>query len=476
MTAAFGAGIANLAAPSRARSPPRVRPARAAAKMRPHDAAAEKTAARVTMILENKSSDSVSGTAASVHRSWEHVKGSKRAENTVNPIRRLVQGIDVKPNPALAKIDLSIGDPTVYGNLKPPREAEEALAQLVLGGTVNGYPPSMGVLESRRAVAEFFSTPLAPLEARDVYLTAGGSGALELALGAVADPGDNVLVPQPGFPLFMTTAGNLGIECKRYLIDPDRQWEANLDSIRAAVDDRTRAVVLNNPSNPCGSVWSAEHVQKVVELAAELKLVVLADEIYADMVFPPNTFVSAAEASRDAPVLVLGGISKRYVVPGWRLGWVLVHDRHNILEHAGMRNALNMLTMRMLIPSMLVQAVLPTLMDRSSVSVQQNVNSLLSTLQANAMLCVQRLGRAPALQPLEPGGALYLMVRIDLDRLGFRDDMEFTKALYAEQAVFVLPGQCFEAPGFVRIVFAAPREVLSEAMDRIQQFCEAHSS
>jgi len=417
-----------------------------------------------------------------VNSTW-NIQPSTRSLLTINPIRNLVQNIRVQPNPKLDKLDLSVGDPTVYGNLQPPQNIQNALANIVSSGNSNGYPASFGTLQARESVADLLNRQMNQNGSKndtfqftesDVYLTAGTSGALELALSAVANHGDNILVPQPGFPLVQTVAGYLGVDCHRYHLVADKSWEIDLDSIRSAVNERTVALVLNNPSNPCGSVWSRKHVEDVMSLAAELKLLVIADEIYAEMAFNGLEFTSASAVTGcDAPVLVLGGISKRFVVPGWRLGWLAVCDRMKVLENSKLRQALRQLTTRMLLPSKIIQDVLPQMLEMSSGNTDA-FGTLMGELESNAKLCFDGLSMASGLEPIEPQGSMYIMVKVDVERLGMRDDMEFCTRLLEEQAVFVLPGECFEAPGFVRIVFSPPERILRAAIDRIQQFCTKH--
>lgn len=133
------------------------------------------------------------------------------------------------------------------------------------------------------------------------------------------------------FELFAPSTG-YGIELRRYELDPDKCWEVKLDTLESLVDDRTRAILLNNPSNPCGSVYSQQHCQAIADLAAKLQLPIICDEIYADMTFQGSIFTPMASVASNVPVLTIGGISKKFVVPGWRLGWILVHDPVGALD------------------------------------------------------------------------------------------------------------------------------------------------
>lgn len=403
---------------------------------------------------------------------WE-VLASERSLRTINPIRNLIQNIEVKPNPDKELIKLSIGDPTVYGNLKACEQAKKRFCEVIQSDKANGYTMSMGSEEARVAVARRYTTDASPLTPDDVVLTGGTSGALETAIGAIANEGDNILLPQPGFPLFRTIAEGYGIECRYYKTNPDKNWEIEFGSLVEIADERTRAIVVNNPSNPCGSVFSPSHIEDLMATASMLKVPIIADEVYADMLFSESDFTPMGSKSIDVPVLSVGGISKQFVVPGWRLGWILIHDRNDVLEKGGVRKGIRQLTTRMLVPNSPAQAVLPSLLAQGVED--PAFKAVMEELRENAKFTMQALAGARGLRLIEPQGAMYAMAEVDVGLLGFKDDMEFTEKLLEEEAVFVLPGCCFQAKNFVRIVFAAPKQTLSEAFFRMRSFCARHS-
>ncbi|KAG7281521.1 hypothetical protein CRUP_007555 [Coryphaenoides rupestris] len=189
------------------------------------------------------------------------VRPSEVAVNTCNPIRAIVDGMKLTPNPDKAMISLSIGDPTVFGNLPPDDSVLQALKEAVDSKRFNGYAPSVGYQKSREAVANFYTSPLAPLEAKDVVLTSGCSQAIELCIRVLSNAGDNILIPCPGFSLYKTVAAALGINIKLYNLLPEKSWEVDLEHLESLIDEKTSCLVLTNPSNPCGSVYNKEHLQ-----------------------------------------------------------------------------------------------------------------------------------------------------------------------------------------------------------------------
>eukprot|EP00172_Hildenbrandia_rubra_P000205 Plantae.Rhodophyta-Hildenbrandia_rubra.ctg10936.p1 GENE.Plantae.Rhodophyta-Hildenbrandia_rubra.ctg10936~~Plantae.Rhodophyta-Hildenbrandia_rubra.ctg10936.p1 ORF type:complete len:513 (+),score=116.04 Plantae.Rhodophyta-Hildenbrandia_rubra.ctg10936:104-1540(+) len=403
-------------------------------------------------------------------KEW-HVEASNRSLRTINPIRNLVQNMSVKPNPEKKEIKLSIGDPTVYGNLKVNSSIVEEYQKIIRGGKSNGYSPSFGEEAARRAIVEQFGRHDAPLNVDDVVLASGTSGAIEMALGAIANAGDNILVPSPGFPLFCTIAEYFGIECRQYTMHADQQWEINLNDVGRLADERTAALIINNPSNPCGSVYSKQHLEDVVSICSSLCLPIISDEVYADMVFSDVQFTPIASVSSDVPILTVGSISKLFVVPGWRLGWIMIHDRNNIFENGGIRRGIKRLTTRMLVPNTPAQRLLPKMLKNYSSS----VDKLMGELEEKAGFAMENLEKMKGITCVKPQGSMYLMAKVDVGLLGVEDDRMFVEELYREESVFLLPGSCFGARNFVRVVFCAPKFVLSEAFHRMRAFCARRS-
>jgi len=403
-------------------------------------------------------------------RTWSHISASKSSLRLTNPIRDIVDQLNIPLNPNKVKISLSIGDPTVFGNLLSPENVDEALIQNIKTHQFNGYAHSTGYLETRSAIAQKYSTPSSPLIETDVVCTSGCSGALEMAIGVLGNEGQEILLPAPGFSIYQTICEYKGIIPVYYNLLPDKQWEADCENLDSLVTEKTVAILINNPSNPCGSVYSKEHLKKILQVAERHHLPIIADEIYAGMVFEKHEFHSIASLTSTVPVLSVGGISKLFIVPGWRLGWVLIHDRNHAFEEV--RVGLLKLSQLILGPNTLIQSVIQEALLNTPPSYLQNLNSILSN---NANMLVQKLSKIPGLKVISPGGAMYMMVGIELDQFkDFKNDIEFAKALLSEESVFVLPGQIFNIHNFVRLVICPPANKLEDACERIAQFCQRH--
>jgi tyrosine aminotransferase len=300
-------------------------------------------------------------------------------------------------------------------------------------------------------------------------LTSGCSHALQMAIEVLCNPGDTLFIPNPGFPLYHTIADHLGVATVEYALHEDAGWEADLDALEAAVAaaPRPRALLINNPSNPCGSVYTEAHLRALLAIAGRWRIPVIADEIYADMVFEPGAFHPLAALTDEVPVLSAGGISKRYLVPGWRLGWLACHDKGGVLQRGGVLSAVKQLTQIIVGPNSLMQAALPSILQQTS---PRFYDQTMSTLARHAAFTVETLGAVAGLRPVEPQGAMYVMVGID-EALCGGDDVVFAQRLLEEESVFVLPGQCFGRTGFFRIVTCPPEDKLGEAYARIAAFC-----
>ncbi|UYV60755.1 TAT [Cordylochernes scorpioides] len=239
----------------------------------------------------------------------------------------------------------------------------------------------------------------------DVILTNGCSQALDFCISVLANPGQNILVPRPGFPLYQTLANSQGIKIKFYNLLPERGWEVDLEDMERQIDQQTVAIVVNNPSNPCGSVFSRNHQLDILQVAARNFVPIIADEIYSDFVFPGHPFIPLASLSTNVPVLTCGGITKRFMVPGWRMGWILIQDRNNILGgrvHLG----LQALSQRIMGSNTPVQGALPAILHKTPSSFfQETVKIVLD----NAQMAFSALIRIPGLHPIMPSGAMYMM-------------------------------------------------------------------
>ncbi|OWZ24324.1 Tyrosine aminotransferase [Phytophthora megakarya] len=412
-----------------------------------------------------------------------NVQPSDLSKRCSNPIRKIVDNIKMPSRSSKTLISLSLGwyissacrDPTIFGNLHCPDVLVEAIIHNTRAMQHNGYIHSAGSDVARVAIARRYGSKKAPLTPDDVLITSGCSGAIDIALRGLLNPGDNILLPKPGFPFYQALCEVNKIDYKFYDLKPEYNWEADLEHVQSLINEKTKAILVNNPSNPCGSVYSKSHLEKILALA---ELTVIADEIYGDMVFGTNAFFPMATLTKTVPIVSVGGLAKQFLIPGWRVGWIMINDCNNILKEV--RTAYLKLSRMTLGANSLVQSAIPNILTPVPGSAEEQSlvkfkKGYFTTLEDNAQFIADALTKVPGLEVVVPQGAMYAMVRIDTSILTkIKDDFEFTQKLLDEESVFVLPGQCFGMTNYFRIVFSAPHEVLADAYTRMANFCHRH--
>jgi len=396
---------------------------------------------------------------------------SLSSQRTSNPIRQIVEQIHISNEHNRTLIDLSLGDPTSFGNFRPSSNTINSVTQCLESNKYNGYQPSTGFSEAKKSIAKAYTYQSTETSANDVIITCGASGAINLSFQVLANPGDNILIPSPGFPLYKTICDKEAIEARCYKLIPEKGWQVDLNDLVSLITSRTKAILVNNPGNPTGSNYAEGHLKDILEIARRFRLPVISDEVYANMVFKGQTFYPLATLSEDVPIITIGGISKRYLVPGWRVGWIVINDKYNRLQSC--RNAFQNLAQITLGAASIIQAAIPSIID----SKQSPLDRVMEMIESQAVYLTNYINEhCNGLQAIQPQGSIFVMVSITFGRfIGIDSDQEFVKQLLKEEMVLVLPGSCFMANGFIRLVTCAPSEVLQEACKRIQAFCMRHS-
>ncbi|KAH9423029.1 hypothetical protein DERP_007621 [Dermatophagoides pteronyssinus] len=399
-------------------------------------------------------------------REWS-IRASPKALATINPIRKIVETMNLTPNREKPFIPLSIGDPTLFGNFKPCDEILDAMLTTVNSSKFNGYQPASGNEEARKAVAEYCSSYGMNVEAKDIVLSSGCSHALDMAMAILATPGCNMLVPRPGFPLYKTLSATIGVQIKYYNLLPERNWQIDIDDLESKIDENTAAIIYNNPSNPCGSVFPENHIRQLLNVAERHHIPIIADEIYENIVFPGHEFHAIASLTDEVPVFHCSGTTKKFLIPGWRLGWIAINDKKDRFG-IDIRTGLNSLSQRIIGPNSLIQGAIGRILTKTPKSF---FDEIITNVHRNADHAFNRLRTMKGLKPIQPAGAFYIMVHIEMKNFpAFHHDLHLVETLVSEESVFCLPGACFEYPGYVRLVLAIDYEMLDEAMDRIESF------
>ncbi|XP_076935363.1 putative aminotransferase TAT2 [Bidens hawaiensis] len=372
-------------------------------------------------------------------------------------------------------ISLGMGDPTAFSCFRTTSVAEDAVVDTLVSHKFNGYSPTVGHPQTRSAICEYLSNNLPyKLSPDDVYITAGCTQAIEVAVSILASPNANILIPRPGFPIYELVAAFRNVEVRHFDLLPDNGWEVDLDAVDALADQNTVAIVVINPGNPCGNVYSYHHLKKIAETAKKHKIVVIADEVYGHLAFGSNPFVPMGVFGSMVPVLTLGSLSKRWIVPGWRLGWFVTTDPNAIFKNAKTIERLKKYFDICGAPATFIQAAVPQIIKETS---EVFFTRTLSILKHASDVCYKKIKDIPCLTcPTKPQGSMVVMVKLNVSLMkDIKDDIDFCFKLAKEESIILLPGVTVGLKNWVRITFAAEPSFLDEALERVKSFCYRHS-
>ncbi|HEY7790462.1 MAG TPA: aminotransferase class I/II-fold pyridoxal phosphate-dependent enzyme [Vicinamibacterales bacterium] len=356
---------------------------------------------------------------------------------------------------------LNVGDPVAFG-FQPPAHMVAAVEQALRDGH-HGYGPSVGIASAREAVARELSTRGFPTSPERVVVSAGTSEAIDLALSALVNAGDEVLVPMPTYSLYTAVLSRLDVHARFYRTDEANGWMPDLDHLRSLITPATRVLVVIDPNNPTGAIYTPAIRRRLLELAIEHHLVVLADEVYGDLGYdgpvPP-----IGSLMPDAPVISCSSLSKGYLAPGWRTGWLAI-SRHHQLDPV--LAAIQKLADGRLCSTLPMQYAVAAALngDRSHQA------SFRTALRARAELTARRLNAIDGITCVPPAAAFYAMPRVALPP--GRTDADYVLGLLRATGVLTVYGSGFgtnPADGFLRIVFLAQPAELDEVCDAIAGF------
>ena len=362
-------------------------------------------------------------------------------------------------------IKLNIGDPIAYPGLPTPEHMVEAYRDGLAAGN-NGYSPSYGLPKLRNAIAADERSKGWKCTADDVYVCHGVTEALQIIFAATLEEGTKVLAPGPHYPPYMAYPQMYGATTIEYALKSNDGWAIDLDDIESKMDSDVRLLVLINPNNPTGNVAGAEEIEKLLDIAKKWpNCMIIADEIYDGLDFSGKQ-VSVASLSNDVPVFSLNGVSKVYYAPGWRIGYLAIHDPTSVL--VDVRDGIERLLRSRLCAS--TPAQLGYLSGLESDRSWMDEHS--AKVQNRRQLCLDRIDSIDGLAVEKPGGAFYMFVRLT-DEKWANNDKEFVLNLLHEEHVLVVHGSGFSPErgvGHIRLVYLADEATLNTAFDRIDAF------
>lgn len=398
-----------------------------------------------------------------------NISATKRALNIEYAIRDVVVPATELEAQGHTIIKLNIGDPIAYPGLPTPSHMVEAFSKALADGR-NGYSPSYGLPELREAIANDEKSKGWPASADDVYVCHGVTEALQVLFQATLEEGNQVLAPGPHYPPYMAYPQMYGAETIEYRLDSGDGWSLDFDDIEAKMNEEVRLLVLINPNNPTGAVVGQDDIDKLLEILQRWpKCILVADEIYDGLDFSNNQ-VSAASRTNSTPVVVLNGVSKVYYAPGWRIGYMAIHDPTSVL--GSVRDGIERILRSRLCASTPAQlGFLAGLQQDRSWMKQYS-----DTVKERRDVCLSRIAEIEGLEVEAPDGAFYMFVRLTDERWK-NNDKQFVLQLLHEEHVLLVHGSGFsreKGKGHVRLVFLPDVATLNTAFDRIDAFLQRH--
>lgn len=391
----------------------------------------------------------------------QSIRTARRVDRFTYAIRQVVAEARKVEQSGRAVRYLNIGDPNQFGFVTPPHLI--AAVERAMRDGHNGYAPSPGIVAAREAVATDFAARGVDVSPERVLITSGTSEGIELALTAIVDEGEEVLVPSPTYPLYTAVLAKIGAQPVYYRTDPDAGWLPDLADLRARITARTRALVLIDPNNPTGAIYPEPMRRALIDLAETHGLVILADEVYGDLGFD-GPVPALGSLAPDAAIISYSSLSKAYLAPGWRAGWMAV-GRSPRLDGA-LAAIRKLADGRLCSPGPMQYAVVAALTgDRS------HQDALRRSLRERAELTVSRFRAMPGMTVVAPQAAFYAMPKVALPP--GRTDEDFVLGLLRETGILCVYGSGFGLPaneGYFRVVFLAPPSELSAIYDGIAEY------
>jgi alanine-synthesizing transaminase len=390
---------------------------------------------------------------------------TERVQNLEYAIRDVVAHAKQLEKKGKDVIYLNIGDPLLF-DFETPENIKEALIQAVKEG-FNAYSPSEGLPELREAICEkekrVGGIDVLP---ENVVVSNGVSEAIQMVLGALVDNGDEILVPGPAYPPYISYTEFFGGKAVQYKTSEENGWQPDLDNVRAKVNDSTRAIVIINPNNPCGALYDRKTVKAMVDLAGEHDIPLISDEIYDQIAYGEP--VSTANVAKDVSVIGLNGFSKVYLMTGWRLGYMyftgqdeemLEELREHVTKEARIRLSAN--------------TPVQKAAEEALRGPQNYISQMVKKLRERRDYSHRRLNEINGISCAEPKGAFYFFPKVDGIGSKWVNDMAFVSDLLEHTGLVFVHGSGFGAKygsGHFRGVFLPPIETLEKSFDRLDSF------
>ena len=367
-------------------------------------------------------------------------------------------------------IKLNIGNVGVFG-FDPPEEIQLDMIRNL--SNASAYSDSKGIFAARKAIMQYCQEKgIQGVALDDVYTGNGVSELIVLSMNALLNDGDEVLVPTPDYPLWTAAVSLSSGTPVHYLCDESKDWAPDLNDLRKKITPKTKAIVVINPNNPTGAIYSKEVLLELTQIAREHGLILFADEIYDKMLYDGEKHISLASLSTDVVIITFNGLSKNYRSCGYRAGWMVVSgDKEMVRDYI---EGLNMLASMRLCANVPGQYAIQTALGG-----YQSINDLVNEggrLAKQRDLAWKLITDIPGVSCVKPKSALYLFPKLDPEVYPIEDDQQFVADLLKEEKVLLVQGSGFNwgKPDHFRVVFLPHEDVLKEAIGRLARFLERY--
>jgi alanine-synthesizing transaminase len=367
-------------------------------------------------------------------------------------------------------IKLNIGNVGVFG-FDPPEEIQQDMIRNLVNSAA--YSDSKGIFTARKAIMHYSQEKnIRGVGLEDIYTGNGVSELIVLAMNALLNNGDEILVPAPDYPLWTAAVSLSGGTPIHYLCDEEKNWAPDIKDMRCKISPKTKGIVVINPNNPTGAIYSDQTLQDIVDLAKEFGLIIFADEIYDKTLYEGKTHTSIASLSEDVLMITFNGLSKNYRSCGYRSGWMVVSGNKEFAQDY--IEGLNMLSSMRLCSNVPGQWAIQTALGG-----YQSINELVGKggrLLRQRDLAYDLITQIPGVTCVKPDAALYLFPKLDPEMYPIENDQDFIAELLKEEKVLLVQGSGFNwpHPDHFRLVFLPNEDVLREAISRLAKFLERY--
>jgi len=395
------------------------------------------------------------------------IRKSHKLENVLYDIRGpVVEEARRLEDEGFTILKLNTGNPAPFGLFAP----DEIIHDMILNlKDTQGYCDSKGLFAARKAVMQYCQQrDIRGVDIDDVFTGNGASEVIVMAMQALLNDGDELLIPTPDYPLWTAAVKLSGGTPVHYVCDEQSDWYPDLKDIESKISDRTRGIVVINPNNPTGAVYPREILERIVEIARKHDITIFSDEIYDKIIYDDVTHVPIASLADDIVFVTFNGLSKAYRVAGFRAGWMVVSG--DKARAAGYMQGLTMLASMRLCSNVPAQSVIQTALGG-----YQSIKDLTAPrgrLREQRDVCYEMLTRIDGITCVKPQAAFYAFPKIDMAKFGVSNDERLVLDLLRQQHILVVHGSGFNWPhhDHFRIVFLPSKEELTEAMTRIGTF------